>query len=203
MKSRSIRNRAKDQAGFTLIEVMIASIVLVVGLLSIIGLFASAVGNNGRSRIDSTATMLAQSVIEQITAQLVTQGGNQGGPPQITDCLGNAFTVDWEVGGANTTYDPVTNSMVIDFTQTSVPTGYWTNNGTKNGFAVCYGGGGESQTTATYDVRWNITAVDCNPALGSPCTAVVTVGARPLNMTAGRFTFALPVTLRTYVGSEP
>src|SRR5579863_9599368 len=50
------------QAGFTLLEVMITGVVLTVGLLAVAVLFGTAVGNNGRSRVDSTATMLSSSV---------------------------------------------------------------------------------------------------------------------------------------------
>jgi hypothetical protein len=61
-------------------------------------------------------------------------------------------------------------------------------------FVVC-NGGGEAGTQATYDVRWNVAQVTAN-------TYLVTVAARPKGMTAGRFTFALPVTFRTYVGPQ-
>ena len=182
--------RQKRQSGFTLIEVLIASVVLVFGLLAVLGLFATAVGNNGRSRADSTSTMLAQSVIEQIAAVLA-----HGGPQQITDCLGHTFAVDSAAGGARL------GGSSIDFSESAPPAGYWTNNGSNRGYTVCDGGGGESGTHATYDVRWNITSLTCGTQ--QQCTYVITVAARPISMTPGRFTFALPITLRAYVGSEP
>jgi prepilin-type N-terminal cleavage/methylation domain-containing protein len=169
----------KGQAGFTLIELLIAAVVLVVGLLAITGLFAAAIGNNGRSRVDSTATMLSQSVIEQITAVLA-----RGGPSAVTDCGSPAttWTIDTNVGGASLA------GATIDFAQANPPSGYYMN------FAVC-NGGGENNTQAVYDVRWHISQVTANSYL-------VTVAARPKGMTAGRFTFALPVTFRTFVGPQ-
>ena len=173
------KRKPKRQAGFTLLELMIAVLVLVFGLLSITALFATAIGNNGRSRLDSTATMLSQSVIEQITAVLA-----RGGPSAMTDCgqPPTTWNIDTSVGGANL------SGSSIDFTQTSPPAGYQMN------FVVC-NGGGEAGTQAQYDVRWNVAQVSTN-------TYLVTVAARPQGMQAGRFTFALPVTLRTFVGPQ-
>jgi Tfp pilus assembly protein PilV len=173
------RRRQKRQTGFTLLELMIAALVLTFGLLAITALFATAIGNNGRSRVDSTATMLSQSVIEQITAVLA-----RGGPPAVTDCgqPPTSWAINTSNGGANL------SGSGIDFTQTNPPAGYYMN------FVVC-NGGGESGTQAVYDVRWNIAQI-------SGGSYLVTVGARPKGMTAGRFTFALPVTLRTFVGPQ-
>jgi Tfp pilus assembly protein PilV len=175
----SIRvRRRKSQAGFTLIEVMIAGAVLVFGLLALTALFATAIGNNGRSRVDSTATMLAESVIEQITAVLAN-----GGPASVTDCAAtpNTWPVESSVGGARL------SGAAIDFTETSPPDGYHMS------FVVC-NGGGEAPSQAIYDVRWNVSLVSQ--------TYLVTVSARPQNMAPNRFTFSLPVTLRAYVGPE-
>lgn len=171
--------KRKRQAGFTILEAMIAAFILTFGLLAITALFATAIGNNGRSRVDTTATMLSESVIEQITAVLA-----RGGPPAMTDCAPTPTTwsIDTNVGGA------ALAGSGIDFTQTSPPSGYYMN------FVVC-NGGGQANTQATYDVRWNVAQISTN-------TYLVTVASRPLGMTAGRFTFSLPVTFRTYVGPQ-
>ena len=54
--------------GFSLIEVMIAMAVLVVGLLGGIVVIAVAGANDGRSKLHSTAILLAQSTMEKIAA---------------------------------------------------------------------------------------------------------------------------------------
>jgi Tfp pilus assembly protein PilV len=179
MKLPRPTRKCRRQAGFTLLETMIAGIVMTFGLLAITALFALAIGNNGRSRVDTTATMLSESVIEQIAAVLA-----RGGPSSMTDCDSTPTTWDisTNVGGA-----AVTGSG-IDFSESSPPAGYYMN------FVVC-NGGGEVNTKATYDVRWNVAQVSTN-------TYLVTVGARPKGMAAGRFTFSLPVTFRTYVGPQ-
>src|SRR5437660_3658692 len=76
----SRRKNRNPEAGMTLIELMIASVVLIFGMLSIMGLLMLAIGNNGRSKIDSGATMLSQVVLEQVSAKLAG-----GGPGSITD----------------------------------------------------------------------------------------------------------------------
>ena len=163
-----------------------AGFILTFGLLAITALFATAIGNNGRSRVDTTATMLSESVIEQVTAVLA-----RGGPSAMTDCAATPTTwfIDTEVGGA------ALSGTGIDFSQTSPPAGYHMN------FVVC-NGGGEAGTEATYDVRWNIAQVTPVPPGTGPATYLVTVAARPKGMRAGRFTFSLPVTFRTYVGRQ-
>jgi len=182
----------RQQAGFTLLELMIAALVLTFGLLAITALFATAIGNNGRSRVDSTATMLAQSVIEQITAALAL-----GGPSSVTDCSGNPPLPVCNPSSPDPSCPAGTDGAnlsgsSIDFTQTSVPYGYSMN------YVVC-NGGGEAGTQAVYDVRWNIHEISTTPPSSS---YLVTVAARPKGMQAGRFTFALPVTFRTYVGPQ-
>jgi len=185
--------KQKRQAGFTLVELMIAVLVLTFGLLALTALFATAIGNNGRSRVDSTATMLSESVIEQITAALA-----RGGPSSVTDCAGTSWPVcnpnspDPNCPAGTNGANVQTNSPSIDFGQTNVPYGYSMN------YAVC-NGGGLSGTQAVYDVRWNIEPLSTAPSSSS---YLVTVSARPQNMANNRFTFALPVTFRTYVGPE-
>lgn len=182
----------RREAGFTLVEVLIAGVVLVTGILGILGLFALAIGNNSRSRLDSTSTMLAQSVVEQISGSLA-----QGGPDQLTDCASspNTWTITKAPGGASLKSDGT-----IDFngqSQSSLMDAGCAGGGGTSCYAMSYvvcNNGGASGTPLTYDVRWNIQAV------GSTRVYLVTVGARPLNTGLARFSFGLPITLRSYVG---
>src|ERR1051325_958830 len=61
-------HRAGAQAGFTLIEAMIAMFVTVVGLVSIAGMFTMAMKTNASSRNMTTATTFAQDKLEQLGA---------------------------------------------------------------------------------------------------------------------------------------
>lgn len=172
------RSRQKSQSGMTMIELLIAGAVLIFGLLSVMAIFATAIGNNGRSRVDSTATMLTQAVIEQITAVLA-----RGGPPSMADCADHPADNPWDIN----TEGPGAKlkGEGIDFSESNPPAGY------QMDYVVCTG-----NVRATYDVRWNIE----NMSPGG--TRLVTVSAKPKNMGQARFSFALPVNMRVYVGPQ-
>jgi prepilin-type N-terminal cleavage/methylation domain-containing protein len=175
------RTNRKSQAGFSLLELLAASIILTVGMLSITGIFALAIGNNGRSKVDTTATMLTQSVMEQVAA--VRAGG---GPSKVWDCNGTPHTIGYaDPSDPYAPGSPLKGSS-IDFSQSAV-IDY------QMDYTVC--NSGSKTSVAVYDVRWNVTKLPPNAYL-------ITVAARPQNMTAGRFTFALPVTMRLYVGNK-
>lgn len=55
-------------AGFTLVEVLVASLLLTVGLLTAVRLFASSTVANASSRKVTTATVLAVEKMEQLRA---------------------------------------------------------------------------------------------------------------------------------------
>lgn len=61
-------HRRDNEAGFTLIEAMIAMLVTVVGLVSIAGMFSLAMKTNASSRNFTTATTFAQDKLEQLGA---------------------------------------------------------------------------------------------------------------------------------------
>jgi Tfp pilus assembly protein PilV len=182
MRSAQNRKNRNPESGMTLIELMIASVVLIFGMLSIMGLLMLAIGNNGRSKIDSGATMLTQVVLEQVSAKLAG-----GGPGSITDnsnCnnTGTTWTIEDQPGGATL------SGGKIDFTQAQAP--LIANNYAMN-YVDC-----NNNVPMDYDVRWNIQSIGANG------TYLVTVGARPKSFKAGRFTFAIPVTMRAYVGGN-
>jgi Tfp pilus assembly protein PilV len=184
LMSRKInRRKLHPESGMTLIELLIAGFVLVFGMLSIMGLLFIAIGNNGRSKIDSQATMLSQAVLEQLSAKL-----SGGGPGSLTDnanCNGTGTThaIGYDAGGASTT------GGAMDFTQAQGSIGTDSNgNPYYMDYVDC-----SNNVPMIYDVRWNI------QSLGN-ATYLVTVGARPKNGLPQRFAFAIPVNMRTYVG---
>lgn len=171
VRKTSCRNNG--EAGISLIELMVAAFVIVVGFTGALALVLTAIASNNRNRMDSTATMLAQAVVENISSVIVGSGADS-----LTDCAGNNWTINTAIGGATL------SGSQIDFTQSSPPSNYYMN------YVVCNVG---SQTT--YDVRWNVQTVSSN-------TYMITVGVkqRNSNTTANRF-FALPVSLRSYVAN--
>ena len=197
MKRKQYKTSCHAESGMTVIELLIAGVVLVVGMLAVMALLALATGNNSRSKIDSTATMLTQSVVEQISA--VLEGG---GPGDIWDsklsagkCVpGTEWPINHTAGAPPTGNGAAlitsgTNAGKIDFTVTA-PAGY------QMTYNACNVQPSGQATLTTYDVRWNVQTMD------SKGTYLVTVGAKPVGGTAVRFSFALPVNMRVYVGNQ-
>lgn len=78
------RQAGGTEAGFTLVEAMIAMFVSVVGLVSIAGMFTMAMKTNASSRNMTTATTFAQDKLEQLGAvsfeRLVDPSKMKGNP---------------------------------------------------------------------------------------------------------------------------
>ena len=189
MAQSQMRN-GKRQRGFSLIEMMIAMVVLAVGLGALTILFTTAMYTNTKSNKDTTATMLAQTVMEQIDAQSTNGAANFN----ITDCQGTAWLVNVVPGaapnGAGATLLPVASNTLygsIDPSQAyaAVPAGY----------AMQYVHCGANSQQTIFDVRWNIMSANSNARL-------VTVQARQNSRanSLGGQVFAYPVTLRGMSG---
>ena len=172
------------ERGFSLIEVMVATIVLVVGLLGGIAVIAVATANDGRSKLHSTAILLAQSTMEKIAAIPVGAGNTQ---TTLADCGGTLpHTIETAVPPAAGD-NPVligdgALAGTINFSQPTV-TNY------SMVYTTCGGG-----TNVSYDIRWRI---DSGP---TRATQMVTVSVRPL-VSTGAAQFTLPYTLHQLKGS--
>src|SRR5690242_2622141 len=81
--------RRKAGDGFAMIELMIALTVLTVGLMGLLSLILASINSNGRNKLDSAGTLVAQGVIEQIAAQNTLSTA-----PSVTDCAGNTSTIN-------------------------------------------------------------------------------------------------------------
>lgn len=187
--------RCNAERGSTLIELMIAMLVLAIGLGGLTSLLSLAIASNNRNSKDTSASLLAQMVIEQITAQ----HPNSNAAISVTDCAGNAFSVA-STGGASpngTGANLVTNSSTYGYGGIDQTQSY---SAITSGYAMQYvdcGSPTNGGVPTTYDVRWNVMTVDANQ------TRLVTASARPLAASTvrlgGRF-FAFPVTLRAVGG---
>src|SRR5438128_5194982 len=83
-------------AGITMIETMMASAILVIGSLSMVGLIVGSIATNNRNKLDSTQTMLATSIVEQIDSTIIGSGTSN-----LIDCGDVTHTIDTAPGGAN------------------------------------------------------------------------------------------------------
>jgi prepilin-type N-terminal cleavage/methylation domain-containing protein len=178
------------QRGMSLIELMIAMVVLAIGLGGITTLLVIGIGTNNRNSKDTTATMLAQLVIEEIGSQDPNSGILT---IPITDCAGNAFNiaVTGGAGPAGTGAALVTNAALPNYGSINqgqavgaIPAGYQMN------YVACSAAGG---SRVTYDVRWNVMTITAGNS------RLVTASARQVNSSStllGGPIFALPVNLR-------
>jgi prepilin-type N-terminal cleavage/methylation domain-containing protein len=172
----------RDSHGFSLIELMIAMTVLVVGLLGSMGIIFVATASNGRSKLNTTAATLAESTMERIVT-IPQSATGAAALTSITDCAGNTIIVNTVPGGS-----PLLSSGAfadVDFNQPAVP-------GYSMVYTVCPAG-----TGVPYDVRWRI---DPGP---TPRTQLVTVSAKAL---AGNVSpvavFSRPRTLHQLRGDQ-
>ncbi len=187
------RGPRKSQAGMTLIELMIAIMILAIGMGALTNLLVVAMATDNRNAKDTSSTLLAQMVVEQISAQ----HPNSNATISVTDCAGNAWTIA-TAGGASpngTGANLVTTSTAVNYGGIDQTQAY--SNVTAN-YAMKYvdcGGAGNTGVSTTYDVRWNVMTIDAN------YTRLVTVSARPINANAlGGIQYALPVNLRAVSG---
>ena len=179
----------KPQTGMSLIELMISMLVLAIGLGALAILLVTAIASNNKNSKDTTATLLAQMIIDQISSQ----SASAASAITITDCAGNSWTITTTSGaspsgnGAN-----LLSNGTIDFTQSYTSL---TTSGYSMQYVVCATGG----TQMTYDVRWNVMSVST-----SSSSRLITAAARAISSATnqlGNPQFALPVTLRSIGGS--
>lgn len=55
-----------SQAGITTIETLMAASILAIGSLGMMGLVVGSIATNTRNKIDSTQTLLAEAILEQV-----------------------------------------------------------------------------------------------------------------------------------------
>jgi prepilin-type N-terminal cleavage/methylation domain-containing protein len=65
-RSLMLGNRSRNQRGFTLIEVLVSIFVLMIGLVSLLGVFGIAIGTTQTAQEDMIAKQLAQEAMESI-----------------------------------------------------------------------------------------------------------------------------------------
>jgi Tfp pilus assembly protein PilV len=191
MRKPYIRS-GSNQDGMSLIELMIACFVLVVGMLGSLSLILMAIATNSRNKFDTTGTMLAQTVIEQINTLPTNTPTSQ---ITLTDCettthaaVVHAVAV---VGGpvgvpTGAALVPVTDTDTarragdIDFSEAAPPANYHMD------WHTC--------GDASYDIRWNIVQV-------TERSRLLTVSARQMLFKGKNANlYAPPITLRTISG---
>jgi hypothetical protein len=172
-----------NQSGISVIEVLVATLVLMICSLGIVGMISASIVTNNRNKLDSTGTMLTQAVIERVKSTIIGSGTSS-----LVDCTGTTWTIDTSPGGA------ALSSEKIDFTQTAPPTDYHMDYVVRS---PCSSTGAE---ITTYDVRWHVEIVG-DPVTMPTNTFLITVGARMKGHSEGNMFYSLPVNFRVMAGN--
>jgi len=190
MKSfRTANSMRRGEQGSMLLELLISMVVLAVGLGGMMILLASAMYTNNRAGQDTTSTMVAEHILEQISAQAANDIANL----TITDCAGTASNIATQgatkgagsgINGGNGA--ALTSGGIVDWTQNhlAIP----------NGYAIDYVACGNGSRQTTYDIRWNVITM-------STYARMIIISARPqASATVGGLRYVMPVNLRTIGG---
>jgi type IV pilus assembly protein PilV len=180
----------RREAGMSMIELMIAMLVLAIGLGALSSLFVLASGTDNKNSKGTSAALLAHMMIEQISAQSANSSANM----VITDCQGN----QWVVATAGA---PAPNGAGALLVTNSASPYYGGIDPAQNfatvtaGYGMLYVDCAVNGRQATYDVRWNVVTL-------GPFTRMITVTGRQVSPAGqlGNRLFSLPVTLRTIGG---
>src|SRR6266704_4880579 len=133
------RKHCKSEWGFSLLEMMFATIILLVGLVAIAQLVPASILLNYRNRMDSSALVFAQRELDQMLDQPIT--ANSFVDALLNTCqLGNP-AVPNSVQGTNVL--SLNNQAMIDFTSSV------------SGYNFTYQVPTDPSGT-TYDVRWAV-----------------------------------------------
>jgi type II secretory pathway pseudopilin PulG len=175
-RGRSVQ-RLRHAGGFTLIELAIATVVLLVGILAVMKLVPAAMRSNRNSRFDTTALVIAQRELDQMISQPLssTQFIDSDGRTISLGAASSATAVLY--GGPVVTAGPWTR---IDFTQPAVA--YYNFLYTDP----------DNPTGPVYEVRWAVVGQGIGSAPASKRFIVGVWKRDPTQVT-------LPVTLNAWV----
>lgn len=207
-RRRTVARSRSPQAGFTLMELMIAVAVLAVGMLGTMIMMMMGMQTDSRNKTDTNATVLDQEVIELYSTLKVYP---QPTSIAITDCAAST-TTNIHLADVGQGASPTGNGAVL-YTSATAPTTAqvgdidWTQaaptlaTNTQAGYAMEY----QTCSGDVYEVRWNV--MNLSAAGSSGRLSLLTVSARQrsaLYATTGgaqnrAVLFAVPVTLRTMI----
>jgi prepilin-type N-terminal cleavage/methylation domain-containing protein len=130
-------HRRSRQAGFSLIEMILASAVLMVGIVSVVQLVPVSLSLNAANRLDTLATVIAQRELDQMLSQ----------PLYVDSFTDQDFNIV-SLGGAGSPGAPVVmqgQTPVIDFTA-----------GRVDGFYLSNYVEPHDPTGAKFELRWAV-----------------------------------------------
>jgi len=174
-KNLNLLSMRAPQRGFSILEMVIATAILMVGVISVVQLVPASLQLNSANRLDTMATVIAQRELDQMLSQPLTR-------TVFLDRDNNAISL----GGANSPGAPVImqgQTAQIDFTAAQVA-----------GFSIPAYVDPNDPTSATFELRWAVIP-QVNPNTGRLTGKRIIIGCRQLNANQPM----LPVNLDTLV----
>jgi prepilin-type N-terminal cleavage/methylation domain-containing protein len=201
------RSKIRKQTGFSLIELLIALTVMTIAMLALAILFGTAVATNQRSKIDTTSTMLSQTVIDAIGAQ----APNATAKFNIVDCAGNNVSINpaaptaLNASTGATTFVDASGKTQIDWTQ-AYSTAVGGPAGNTGNYMATYVScnavtGATFESAITYEIRWNITNTSSVTKLVVASSRMKGTGVAANTGSSNLRLFAPPATLRAILGT--
>ena len=148
---RQPASRASGEAGFSLVEVLVAAVVLMVGVIAVAQMFVASTHQNMEARRVTTTAVLAQQKIEQLRA--LAWGFDEFGLP-VSDFSSNiAVTPPTSSGGVGLQASP-------DYSLFTSVSGYVDY---LDAYGSWVGTGATPPANAIYVRRWSIDPLPTNP----------------------------------------
>jgi type II secretory pathway pseudopilin PulG len=149
--SNRAARRSREETGSTLVEVMIATVILATGVLTMAQLFGVATASNSAARANTFATVLAEQKIEQLRS--LTWGFDTQGLPISDFATNTTVTPETPNGGTGLTPSPgnALQSNVVGYVDHLDATGR------------IVGNQAVPPNTAVYTRRWSVEPLPTNP----------------------------------------
>jgi|GEM_PF-1545536 len=172
LANRRLKRRA-GQSGFSILEMVLASAILMVGIISVVQLVPASLQLNANNRLDTMATVIAQRELDQMLSQPLSTNA-------FLDTEGRTISL----GGAGSPGAPVImqgQMAQIDFTAGAVA-----------GFSIPTYVDLNDPSRATFELRW---AVIPQVSGGKTISKRIIIGCRQTNASQP----LLPVNLDSWV----
>ena len=175
--NRDFARSDRKQNGFSVLEMILASSILMVGIISVVQLVPASLKSSVGNRLDTMATVVAQRELDQMLSQPLNVNSFQDQGQTIS--LGG-------VGSPGASVLMSGQSVVIDFSPGATPPA---------GFSATMYADPNDPTSASFDLRWAVFPQLNN---GAVVGRRIVIGCRRAN-SAGDQQLLLPVTLDSSV----
>jgi len=173
--NRNLARHGRKQSGFSVLEMILASAILMVGIVSVVQLVPASLNSSVGNRLDTMATVACQRELDQMLSQ----------PLSVDSFQDEGQTIS--LGGAGSPGASVLmsgQSVVVDFSPGTTPPA---------GFSATYTD--PNDLTSSFELRWAVFPVINN---GVVVSRRIIIGCRR-TQSLGNAQLLLPVTLDSSV----